>query len=46
MDLPVYLANGLLWLLYTLFGFLLMLYLMLPSATAEIQRAARTSDVL
>jgi exosortase/archaeosortase family protein len=33
-------------LLYTLFGFLLMLYLMLPSATADIARAARTSDVL
>lgn len=33
-------------LLYTLFGFLLMLYLMLPSATAEMARAARTSDVL
>lgn len=33
-------------LLYTLAGFLLMLYLMLPSATADIARAARTSDVL
>ncbi|HEV7207276.1 MAG TPA: exosortase/archaeosortase family protein [Mycobacteriales bacterium] len=33
-------------LLYTLGGFLLMLYLMLPSATAQIPRAARTSDVL
>ena len=33
-------------LLYTLAGFLLMLYLMLPSATADIPRAARTSDVL
>ncbi|BEP15758.1 hypothetical protein acdb102_40690 [Acidothermaceae bacterium B102] len=33
-------------LLYTLFGFLLMLYLMLPSATEDIARAARTSDVL
>jgi exosortase/archaeosortase family protein len=33
-------------LLYTLFGFLLMLYLMLPSATANVARAARTSDVL
>lgn len=33
-------------LLYTLFGFLLMLYLMLPSATADISRAARASDVL
>jgi exosortase/archaeosortase family protein len=33
-------------LLYTLFGFLLMLYLMLPSADADIARAARTSDVL
>lgn len=31
---------------YTLGGFLLMLYLMLPSATARIPRAARTSDVL
>jgi exosortase/archaeosortase family protein len=31
---------------YTLAGFLLMLYLMLPSATAQIPRAARTSDVL
>src|SRR3954447_20958755 len=33
-------------LLYTLAGFLLMLYLLLPSATADIKRAARTSDVL
>ncbi len=33
-------------LLYTLGGFLLMLYLILPSASAQIQRAARTSDVL
>jgi exosortase/archaeosortase family protein len=33
-------------LLYTLAGFLLMLYLMLPSPTANIARAARTSDVL
>jgi exosortase/archaeosortase family protein len=33
-------------LLYTLFGFLLMLYLMLPNASADIARAARTSDVL
>ena len=33
-------------LVYTLFGFLLMLYLMLPSATANIARAARSSDVL
>lgn len=31
---------------YTLCGFLLMLYLMLPSATAQIPRAARASDVL
>jgi exosortase/archaeosortase family protein len=31
---------------YTLAGFLLMLYLMLPSATARMPRAARTSDVL
>ena len=31
---------------YTLLGFLLMLYLMLPNATVSIPRAARTSDVL
>ncbi|MCW2713127.1 MAG: hypothetical protein JWN88_174 [Frankiales bacterium] len=31
---------------YTLCGFLLMLYLLLPSASARIPRAARTSDVL
>lgn len=31
---------------YTLGGFLLMLFLLLPSASARIQRAARTSDVL
>lgn len=33
-------------LLYTLVGFFLMLYLILPSATARIPRAARVSDVL
>ena len=31
---------------YTLVGFFLMLYLILPSATAKIPRAARVSDVL
>jgi exosortase/archaeosortase family protein len=31
---------------YTLVGFFLMLYVILPSATAKIQRAARVSDVL
>lgn len=31
---------------YTLVGFFLMLYLILPSATAHIPRAARVSDVL
>ena len=31
---------------YTLVGFFLMLYLILPSATATIPRAARVSDVL
>ena len=31
---------------YTMAGFFLMLYLMLPSATAPIARAARVSDVL
>ena len=31
---------------YTLVGFFLMLYVILPSATASIQRAARVSDVL
>jgi carbamoyl-phosphate synthase large subunit len=31
---------------YTLVGFFLMLYLILPSATARIPRAARVSDVL
>lgn len=31
---------------YTMAGFLLMLYLLLPSATARIPRAARVSDVL
>jgi carbamoyl-phosphate synthase large subunit len=31
---------------YTLVGFFLMLYLILPSATAVIPRAARVSDVL
>lgn len=33
-------------LLYTLVGFFLMLYLILPNATARIPRAARVSDVL
>ncbi len=33
-------------LVYTLAGFFLMLYLLLPSATAPIPRAARVSDVL
>jgi exosortase/archaeosortase family protein len=31
---------------YTMLGFFLMLYLILPKATATIQRAARVSDVL
>jgi exosortase/archaeosortase family protein len=31
---------------YTVFGFLLMLFLILPSAEASISRAARVSDVL
>jgi exosortase/archaeosortase family protein len=31
---------------YTMAGFFLMLYLLLPSATAQIPRAARVSDVL
>lgn len=31
---------------YTVFGFLLMLFLILPSAKASISRAARVSDVL
>jgi exosortase/archaeosortase family protein len=31
---------------YTMAGFFLMLYLMLPTATAQIPRAARVSDVL
>jgi exosortase/archaeosortase family protein len=31
---------------YTMAGFFLMLYVLLPSATAEIPRAARVSDVL
>ncbi len=31
---------------YTMAGFFLMLYLLLPSATAKIPRAARVSDVL
>jgi carbamoyl-phosphate synthase large subunit len=31
---------------YTMGGFFLMLYLLLPSATAQIPRAARVSDVL
>jgi exosortase/archaeosortase family protein len=31
---------------YTMVGFFLMLYLMLPTATAQIPRAARVSDVL
>ncbi len=33
-------------LVYTMTGFFLMLYFLLPSATAEIPRAARVSDVL
>jgi exosortase/archaeosortase family protein len=33
-------------LVYTMAGFFLMLYLLLPSATAQIARAARVSDVL
>jgi exosortase/archaeosortase family protein len=33
-------------LVYTMAGFFLMLYLLLPSATAQIPRAARVSDVL
>jgi len=31
---------------YTMAGFFLMLYLLLPSATAKVPRAARVSDVL
>jgi exosortase/archaeosortase family protein len=31
---------------YTMAGFFLMLYLLLPTATAQIPRAARVSDVL
>jgi exosortase/archaeosortase family protein len=33
-------------LVYTMAGFFLMLYLLLPTATAQIPRAARVSDVL
>jgi exosortase/archaeosortase family protein len=33
-------------LIYTMAGFFLMLYLLLPTATAQIPRAARVSDVL
>ena len=33
-------------LIYTMAGFFLMLYLLLPTATAKIPRAARVSDVL